>query len=79
VLQQAGIAMGDLLRLTFVALNHTIVMNGQIVGNWKRVFKKEAVVISPYPFTTFTDAEYHAFITVAHHYSKFLDMPVILA
>src|SRR5260370_38822209 len=46
-----------------VALNHTIVMNGQIVGNWKRVFKKEAVVISPYHFTAFTDAEYHAFIT----------------
>ena len=54
-------------------------MNGQIVGNWKHVFKKEAVVISPYPFTAFTDADYHAFITVAHHYSKFLDMPVILA
>jgi hypothetical protein len=54
-------------------------MNGQIVGNWKRVFKKDAVDISPYSFTAFTDDEYHAFITVAHHYRKFLDMPVILA
>ena len=49
-------------------------MNGQIVGNWKRVFKKDAVVITPYPFTAFTDAEYHAFITAAHHYGKFLDL-----
>ena len=54
-------------------------MNGQIVGNWKRVFKKDAVVITPYSFTAFTDDEYHAFITAAHHYGKFLDMPVILA
>jgi hypothetical protein len=54
-------------------------MNGQIVCNWKRVFKKEAVVITPYSLTAFTDAEYHAFITAAHYYGKFLDMPVILA
>ena len=54
-------------------------MNGQIVGNWKRVFKKDAVVITPYPFTTFTNAEYHAFITAAYHYGKFLDLPGILA
>jgi hypothetical protein len=62
-----------------VALSHTIVMNGHIVGNWKRVLKKEAVVITPYPFTAFTDAEFHAFTTAAHHYGKFLDLPVILA
>ena len=62
-----------------VALSHTIVMNGQIVGNWKRVLKKDAVVITPYPFTAFTDAEFHAFTTAAHHYGKFLDLPVILA
>ncbi len=62
-----------------VALNHTIVMNGRIVGNWKRVLKKDAVVITPYAFSAFTDAEHQTFTTAAHHYGKFLDLPVILA
>jgi hypothetical protein len=78
-------ALFDVLRIGMVtpsanvALNYTIVMNGQIVGNWKRVLKKDAVVITPYPFTAFTDAEHQTFTTAAHHYGKFLDLPVILA
>jgi hypothetical protein len=56
----------------------TIVINGRIVGTWKRTLKKHAVVMTPIPFTTLTVAENHAFSTAASHYGTFLDLPVSL-
>lgn len=58
--------------------NHTMVIDGQIVGTWTRTIKKDAVVITSHLFTALTDAENHAFATAASHYGKFLDIPVIL-
>ena len=40
-----------------VLFNHTIVVDGQIVGTWKRTFRKGAVVLAPTPFAPLTDAE----------------------
>jgi hypothetical protein len=61
-----------------VLFNHTLVMDGQIVGTWTRTLKKDAVVITPHLFTALTDTENHAFATTASHHGKFLAMPVIL-
>jgi hypothetical protein len=56
----------------------TIVINGRIVGIWKRTLKKHTVVMTPSPFTALTATENHAFSTAAGHYGTFLDLPVIL-
>lgn len=61
-----------------VLFNHTILINGRVVGIWKRTFKKDTAVIVPTFFETLTAAENHAFAAV-ERYSKFLDMPVVLA
>jgi hypothetical protein len=60
-------------------LNPTIVIDGQIVGTWKRKFTKDAVVIKLYPFTAFTVNENLALTEAASRYGTFLDTPVILS
>lgn len=57
----------------------TIVIDGQVVGTWKRTFKKGAVVVTPLPFTTLSETDRESFAIAATHYGKFLDMPVILS
>jgi hypothetical protein len=52
----------------------TIAMDGQIVGEWKPVFKKDAVEIVAHPFTKFTPAQKRALDTAAHRYSEFLGL-----
>ena len=59
--------------------NHVIVINGQVVGTWKRKINKSAVVIELNLFTPLTKAEKHAVIGAAQRYSVFLDLPVVLA
>jgi hypothetical protein len=58
---------------------HTIVINGQIAGTWKRTLKKDAVVIELNPFAPLTKADKRALARAAHWYGNFLDMPVALA
>lgn len=53
----------------------TIVVDGRVVGTWKRTFGKGAVVIAANPFSTFTAADRRAIAVVAQHYSEFLGMP----
>ena len=59
-----------------VLFNHTIVMDGRVVGTWKRTIKKDAVIITPSLFTPLNDAETRAFAASANRYSAFLDMSV---
>jgi Winged helix DNA-binding domain len=56
-----------------------IVINGQVVGTWKRTLKKGAVVITPSPFTSLKRAETRALIAAAHRYGAFLELPAVLA
>ncbi len=58
--------------------HYTIAIHGQIVGTWKRTFRKGAVVIASNPFTTLTAAESEAVNAAAHRYGEFLGMPVVL-
>lgn len=62
-----------------VLFNHTIVVNGQIVGTWKRTLRKSAVVIEPTLFTTLTAAQNDAVTASAQRYGQFLGLPVVMA
>lgn len=67
------------LRALGNALAYIIVVEGQIVGTWKRALGKDAVVIETNLFTSLTKAEKRAVALAAHQYGAFLDMPVVLA
>jgi hypothetical protein len=59
--------------------NPVIVINGQVVGTWKRTWKKGAVMITLSPFTSLKKAETRALTMAAHQYGAFLDLPAVLA
>jgi hypothetical protein len=55
-----------------------IVIDGQIVGIWKRVLKKGSVIITPGPFNLLTAAENEALLLAANQYGAFLGLPMEL-
>ncbi len=57
----------------------TIVIDGRVVGIWKRTFKKDAVVIAPNPFAPLTAAERQALTAAARRYGEFLGKLVKLS
>src|SRR5438477_4716590 len=57
-------------------LNPTIILDGLVVGTWKRILKKDEVLLTPSPFTTLTKDETRALAASAERYGAFLDMPV---
>ena len=57
-------------------LMNTMSLDGQIVGDWKRTFKKNSVIITTNPFVTLSSAETRLFAAAANRYSEFLQMPV---
>jgi len=57
---------------------HTIMINGQIVGTWKRTLKKDSVEVKLNPFKPLTKVEQQAVIDAANRYGEFLELPVIL-
>jgi len=57
--------------------NPTIVVDGQVVGTWKRALKKGALVITPSPFTKLKRAETRAIAEAANRYGKFLGASVV--
>jgi hypothetical protein len=50
----------------------TIVINGRVVGTWKRVLKKNEVLITPNPFTPLKKADRNAFAAAAERYRHFV-------
>ncbi len=61
-----------------IYFGHMIVLDGQIVGAWKRVLGKGTVVITADTFIPFSGAEYAAFAAAAERYGAFLGLPVRL-
>ena len=53
----------------------TIVVDGQVVGTWKRTLKKDAIVITPSLFGKLNRAETHAIAEAANRYGDFLNAP----
>jgi hypothetical protein len=58
--------------------NPTMVVDGQVVGTWKREIKKDGLVVTPNPFAKLKRAETSAFAEAASRYGEFLDAPVVL-
>jgi hypothetical protein len=55
-----------------------IVVNGQVVGTWKRTLKKDSLAISPSPFAQLNPAETRAIADAASRYGKFLGASVVM-
>jgi hypothetical protein len=55
-----------------------MVVDGQVVGAWKRALKKDTVVITPTPFTKLNKAATRALATAASRYGEFLEASVVL-
>ncbi len=54
-----------------------IVIDGQVVGAWKRTLKKNAVQLTPDLFTPLKKSQAQALTTAAHRYGAFLETAVI--
>lgn len=54
-----------------ILFNHTIVVDGQIVGTWNRTTKKDTVTITPNLFIPLNEAETCAFTEAANRYGAF--------
>jgi hypothetical protein len=59
-------------------LSPTILMNGRVVGTWKRSFQKDTVVITPSPFARLNNTEAQALTTASNRYGKFLGASALL-
>ncbi len=54
----------------------TIVINGTVVGTWKKTIKKSGVAITLNPFVALSKAEKDSLEQAANHYGKFLNIPI---
>src|SRR5215475_65204 len=57
--------------------NPTMVVDGQVVGIWKRTLKKETLAITPSPFAKLKRIEIRAVAEAANRYGKFLGASVV--
>jgi hypothetical protein len=57
---------------------HAILLDGRIVGAWKRTLRKGGVLLTFQPLAPFSEAEQRAVATAARRYGAFLGLPVIL-
>jgi hypothetical protein len=57
---------------------HVIIIDGQIVGGWKRTLKKDSVAIELNLITELTKAESQAVLVAIEQYGKFLGLPAKL-
>lgn len=55
-----------------------IVVDGRVVGIWKRAFKKGTLVFTHQPFNTLNKAETQAVAVAAERYGVFVNLPVAL-
>jgi hypothetical protein len=57
----------------------TIVIDGRVVGTWKRTIKKSAIEINATPFTMLNKGERHTFNEAAERYAAFMGLPALFA
>ena len=60
-------------------LGPVIVVDGYVVGSWKRTIRRDSVVIETFPFTPLNTAESDGLAAAAAKYGEFLGMPVVLS
>ncbi|MCX6047936.1 MAG: winged helix DNA-binding domain-containing protein [Chloroflexi bacterium] len=61
-----------------VLFNYIIVIDGKVVGTWKRTFKKEIVIVELTPFAPLSPTEFEAVTAAAQRYGEFLGLTVVL-
>jgi hypothetical protein len=61
------------------ALSYIVVLDGQIVGTWKRTLSKDVGVIQLDLFYKLTEDDHQAIAAAAQRYGEFLELPVILS
>jgi hypothetical protein len=61
------------------ALTYVVVIDGQIVGSWRRALNTETVTVEINSFRRLTKAEQRAVATAAQRYGEFLELPVTLS
>jgi len=59
-----------------ILFNHVSVLDGQVVGTWKRTLTKDIVFVVLSPFTALNEAETHAVTLAAERYGTFLGLSV---
>jgi len=59
------------------ALSYIVVIDGQIVGTWKRTITKNSVTIEPNFFKRLTPAERQAVEIAAQRYAQFVGLPLV--
>jgi hypothetical protein len=74
IAQQAGIKSED---PSFLA--HVIILDGQLVGGWRRTMKKGAVQVEFLLITHLTEAQLRAVNQAAVRYAEFLQLPLEIA
>ncbi len=57
---------------------HTIVIDGQIMGTWKRTLKKGKVVVAAKPFVKLLSSQQELLVKAVARYGKFVDLPAEL-
>jgi Winged helix DNA-binding domain len=68
---------GEKLQALGNALTAIIVVDGMVVGTWKRVLKKEGVLVTTDIFRALTDAESQAVEKAVEQYAAFLQLPAL--
>jgi len=62
-----------------VLFDSTIVVDGRVVGTWRRAPGKSAVIVALSPFAVLRKAATRAVADAAHRYGAFLGTRVVLA
>ncbi len=57
----------------------TVVINGRVVGTWKRTIKKSGIIITLNPFIPLSKAEEDSLEKAGEHYGRFMGTPTTLA
>jgi hypothetical protein len=60
-------------------ISHIVLLDGQIIGGWRRTLKKDSVLIELNVFAKLTGAEHQAVSKAVEQYGKFLGLPTRLA
>jgi hypothetical protein len=61
------------------ALNSIVVVDGRIVGTWKRTIRKRDVLVEVNIIERLDDAEGRAVTSAIHEYGDFLGLAVVVA
>ncbi|HKI03764.1 MAG TPA: winged helix DNA-binding domain-containing protein [Thermoanaerobaculia bacterium] len=58
--------------------NPIMILDGQVVGTWKRTLKKASVIVTLNPFNPLKKSQERAFARAGARYGEFLGLPVVM-